>query len=241
MRSLARRRHRHCARLFRPASCSLQFADSEWRNSTATPLASRSARKAANKTPQAPPPKRQRPEPARPQTKNSMMSSRSFNTFNAACPMLACWRELDLRQCVLRGGEVRSCATETSQRLPGKIRPMPLRAALTNPSVKRLIALTVVYVLALQALFGAGAQLRVLLTETPGLCTILGFQEPEQPKHAMDACAIHCVGHAAADASALIAAAAMVLLAWSGAANAATLNRRAARPIRAFYGRGPPR
>jgi hypothetical protein len=119
---------------------------------------------------------------------------------------------------------------------------MTIRAALTRPSVKRLIALTAVYVLALQTLFGAGAQLRVLLAETPGLCTILGFQEPGQPKHAMDACTIHCAGHASQDSAAVAAAIAALLTGIAGW----TLTQRQTRqchlrPAFAFRGRAPPR
>jgi hypothetical protein len=118
---------------------------------------------------------------------------------------------------------------------------MTIRAALTHPAAKRLAALVVVYALAWQALFGAGAQLRVLLAETPGLCTLLGFQDPAEPKHALDACAIHCVGHASADAAAVLPAAMLVLtlFGWSVAAIARTAP--APRAALAFYGRAPPR
>jgi hypothetical protein len=118
---------------------------------------------------------------------------------------------------------------------------MTIRTALTTPAVKRMIALTAVYVLALQALFGAGAQLRVMLAEAPGLCTILGFEKPDQPKHVMDACAVHCVGHASPD-SAAFPALAMTLLALIGWALAQNQTPQTApRPVLAFRGRGPPR
>lgn len=117
---------------------------------------------------------------------------------------------------------------------------MTIRAALMQPSFKRLVALTAVYVLALQALFGAGAQLRVLLAETPGLCTILGFQEPGAPKHAADACVVHCAGLANQDSGRLAAVAALLL-----AVTGWVLAQGRSRPMtpslaRAFYGRGPP-
>jgi hypothetical protein len=118
---------------------------------------------------------------------------------------------------------------------------MQTRLAIQNPAVKRITALTLACVLALQALFGAGAQIRVLLAETPGLCTILGFEQPDKPKHALDACTVHCVGHAASDSAAPLAAMAVlfVLLGW-------TLQQRkrigvAPEIARAFLGRGPPR
>jgi hypothetical protein len=118
---------------------------------------------------------------------------------------------------------------------------MTRRAALTNPAFKRLTTLVLVYVLALQALFGAGAQVRVLLAETPGLCTILGFEQPDKPRHAMDACTVHCVGHVAGDAAAPLTALALmfVVLGWNVQRRAQA--QRAPRFARAFYGRGPPR
>lgn len=109
-----------------------------------------------------------------------------------------------------------------------------------SPALKRVIALTAAYVLALQALFGAGGQVRVLLAETPGLCTILGFQQPDRPKHMGSSCALHCVSHASADATMAVAFAAIVLAlaGWTRA------QRRpqpfALRVALAFHGRGPP-
>jgi hypothetical protein len=118
---------------------------------------------------------------------------------------------------------------------------MPFRAALTHPAVKRLIALSVAYVLVMQALFGAGAQLRVLLSEAPGLCTLLGFQDPGQPKHAVDACAVHCVAQASGELAGLAALAALLL----GIAGWTQTERRraqvATRRAPAYWGRGPPR
>lgn len=118
---------------------------------------------------------------------------------------------------------------------------MTIRAALTRPSVKRLIALTVVYVLALQALFGAAAQMRVLLSDAPGLCTILGFQGPDQPKHAPDACAVHCVAQISADMSGLaaLAAATLALAGWS--MSRTVTSPGPLRAVLAYRGRGPPR
>lgn len=117
---------------------------------------------------------------------------------------------------------------------------MTNRAAMTSPALKRVIALTAAYVLALQALFGAGGQIQVFLSENPGLCTILGFQEPGQPKHAADICALHCVSHASADATMAVAFAA-IILALAGWTRA---QRRpqpfALRVALAFHGRGPP-
>lgn len=119
---------------------------------------------------------------------------------------------------------------------------MTIRAALTQPSFKRLIALTAAYVLALQVLFGAGAQLRVLLAETPGLCTILGFQQPDKPKHALDACAVHCVGHSSQDGAAVAAVVAAML---TGIAGWTLTQRKTRQPLPraalAFRGRAPPR
>lgn len=118
---------------------------------------------------------------------------------------------------------------------------MPIRAALTIPAVKRVIALIAVYGLVLQALFGAGAQIRVLLTETAGLCTILGYQNPDQPKHAHDGCAIHCVGQAASDGAGLAAIAAIVMAVAVWGMTQRRAETRAPRLALAFQGRGPPR
>lgn len=112
---------------------------------------------------------------------------------------------------------------------------------MTQPAFQRLIALTAVYVLALQALFGAGAQLRVLLSETPGLCTILGFQTPDQPMHAADTCAVHCIGKANQDSAALTAIAVLVIALTGWILTNTQGVRFAVRPARAFQGRGPPR
>jgi hypothetical protein len=118
---------------------------------------------------------------------------------------------------------------------------MTIRAALTSPAVKRMIALTAVYVLALQALFGAGAQIRVLLAQSPGLCTILGYEEPGQPKHAQDACATHCVGHATQDGAAVAALAALILALSGWTLTQRRAQRLSPRMALAFQGRGPPR
>lgn len=118
---------------------------------------------------------------------------------------------------------------------------MTIRAALTTPTVKRLLSLAVAYVLSVQAMFGAGAQLRVMLDVTPGLCTILGFQQPDGPKHASDACAVHCVGQVAQDGAPLAAqiAVLMLLSVWTlSQSRAEILSPRA---ISAFQSRAPPR
>jgi hypothetical protein len=114
-------------------------------------------------------------------------------------------------------------------------------AAAAGSGFKRVIALMAVYVFVLQALFAGGAQIRVLLSDTPGICTLLGFEDNEKPAHRLDACAVHCVGHASADLSSVLAIAAAVI------ALAALLRPQALRPAPAcvspalgFRGRAPP-
>jgi hypothetical protein len=106
--------------------------------------------------------------------------------------------------------------------------------------LKRFVALAVVYVLALQALFAGGSQLRLALAETPGICTLLGFEQPEKQRHRTDVCAQHCVAHASLDAVALFAIAATIIAmavwqqghAWPACAPV--------RLVAGFRGRGPP-
>jgi hypothetical protein len=117
---------------------------------------------------------------------------------------------------------------------------MRLEAA-TDLTARRIIALTAVYVLVLQSLFSAGAQLRVLLSESPGLCTILGYEGPGTPGHKLDVCAQHCVGHASLDSASLLSAA-ILLLGLSVWAPRAGLRPMTARKVAlAYRGRAPPR
>lgn len=118
---------------------------------------------------------------------------------------------------------------------------MPIRATLTMPPVKRLVALFAAYVLVLQALFAPGAQLRVALSRAPVLCTILGLQKPDGTKHALDVCATHCIAQASADGfvwTALV----FLVTAFSGWTIIRHQPRRIPpRVAHVFHGRAPPR
>lgn len=118
---------------------------------------------------------------------------------------------------------------------------MTKSAARSSSVIQRVVALTAAYVLAIQALFSAGAQLRVLLAETPGLCTILGYDEPGKPKHALDACTVHCVGHAAGDSTGLAVTAALIVALTGWTLTQTPTRTMTPRLALAFRGRGPPR
>jgi hypothetical protein len=114
-------------------------------------------------------------------------------------------------------------------------------AATSGLPVQRIVALLAAYVLALQALFSGGAQLRVLLSDAPGICTIIGFQDKDAPAHRLDVCAQHCVGHASLDAAGIWALASVLIgtAAWSRISPRPVAP--AVRPISGYRGRAPPR
>jgi hypothetical protein len=119
---------------------------------------------------------------------------------------------------------------------------MASRTATTQAiRAQRLMALALVYVLALQALMAAGGQIRAILAATPGLCTILGYEEPSGSQHTLahDGCIAHCAS-AAADWGNVAASLALSLTALVFAPACGMGSAGARKTRRAFDSRGPP-